>query len=53
MRRVFTIGVRERSRCGGKMRIQAAMHPPEAARKILLDNGRQLSYSHMTVSRIC
>ena len=35
MKRVFSIGVLESPRCGGRMRILAAIHPPEAIRKIL------------------
>src|SRR5688572_13424268 len=35
MRRVFSIDVLECLRCGGRMRIIAAIHPPEAIRKIL------------------
>lgn len=35
MRRVFAIDVLECDRCGGRMRIVAAIHPPEAIRKIL------------------
>jgi hypothetical protein len=35
MRRVFAIDVLECPRCGGPMRILAAIHPPETARAIL------------------
>jgi hypothetical protein len=35
MRRVFAIDVLECPRCGGSMRILAAIHPPETARAIL------------------
>ena len=35
MRRVFAFDVLECDRCGGRMRIIAALHPPEAIRKIL------------------
>jgi hypothetical protein len=35
MRRVFSVDVLECDRCGGRMRIIAAIHPPEAIRKIL------------------
>ena len=35
MRRVFAIDVLACDRCGGRMRILAAIHPPEAIRKIL------------------
>lgn len=35
MRRVFSIDVLECCRCGGRMRIIAAIHPPEAIRRIL------------------
>ena len=32
---VFSVDVLECDRCGGRMRILAAIHPPEAIRKIL------------------
>ena len=35
MRRVFAIDVLQCDRCGGAMRILAAIHPPETTRKIL------------------
>ena len=35
MRRVFSIDVLECPRCGGRMRILAAINPPDAIRKIL------------------
>ena len=35
MRRVFAIDVLECPRCGGPMRILAAIHPPDATRAIL------------------
>lgn len=35
MRRVFSVDVLRCERCGGRMRIIAAIHPPEAIRKIL------------------
>jgi hypothetical protein len=35
MRRVFAFDVLECDRCGGRMRIIAPLHPPEAIRKIL------------------
>ena len=35
MRRVFAMDVLECDRCGGRMRIIAAIHAPEAIRKIL------------------
>jgi len=35
MRRVFAVDVLECPRCGGPMRILAAIHPPETARAIL------------------
>ena len=35
MRRVFEIDVLECPRCGGRMRILCAIHPPDAIRKIL------------------
>jgi hypothetical protein len=35
MRRVFAIDVLECPRCGGAMRILAAIHPPDATRAIL------------------
>jgi hypothetical protein len=35
MRRVFAVDVLECPRCGGSMRILAAIHPPETARAIL------------------
>jgi hypothetical protein len=35
MRRVFSLDVLECPRCGGRMRILCAIHPPEAIRKIL------------------
>jgi hypothetical protein len=35
MRRVFSIDVLACPRCGGRMRILCAIHPPEAIRKIL------------------
>ena len=35
MHRVFAIDVLECDRCGGRMRIIAAIHPPPAIRKIL------------------
>jgi len=35
MKRVFELDVLECDRCGGRMRILAAIHPPEAIRKIL------------------
>ena len=35
MRRMFALDVLKRDRCGGRMRILAAMHPPEAIHKIL------------------
>jgi hypothetical protein len=35
MRRVFSIDVLECPWCGGRMRILAAIHPPDAIRKIL------------------
>ena len=35
MRRVFSFDVLACDRCGGKLRIVAAIHPPEATRKIL------------------
>jgi hypothetical protein len=35
MRRVFQFDVLECPRCHGRLRILAAIHPPEATRKIL------------------
>jgi hypothetical protein len=35
LRRVFALDVLECDRCGGRMRILAAIHPPDAIRKIL------------------
>jgi len=35
MKRVFELDVLECERCGGRMRILAAIHQPEAIRKIL------------------
>ena len=35
MRRVFAIDVLECPRCGGPMRILAAIHPPDVTRAIL------------------
>jgi len=35
MRRVFALDVLERPGCGGRMRIPAAIHPPETAQAIL------------------
>ena len=35
MKRVFSIDVLQCPRCGGRMRIIAAIHPPDAIRKIL------------------
>ena len=35
MKRVFATDVLACDRCGGRMRIIAAIHPPEAIRKIL------------------
>jgi hypothetical protein len=35
MRRVFAIDVLQCDRCGGHMRILAAIHPPETTRRIL------------------
>jgi hypothetical protein len=35
LKRVFSVDVLECDRCGGRMRILAAIHPPEAIRKIL------------------
>ena len=35
MRRVFAVDVRECPACGGRLRILAAIHPPEAAGAIL------------------
>ena len=35
MKRVFAEDVLECSRCGGRMRIMAAIHPPDATRRIL------------------
>jgi hypothetical protein len=35
MRRVFAIDVLKCHCCGGRMRILAAIHPPDATRKIL------------------
>jgi hypothetical protein len=35
MKRVFSLDVLECSRCGGRMRILCAIHPPAAIRKIL------------------
>jgi hypothetical protein len=35
MKRVFELDVLECDRCGGRMRILAAIHQPEAIRKIL------------------
>ncbi len=35
MRRVFAVDVLECPRCGGSMRILAAIHPPETARALL------------------
>jgi hypothetical protein len=44
MKRVFSIDVLECARRGGRMRIVAAIHPPDAIRKILdcLRDRRQL-----------
>jgi len=35
MNRIFSVDVLECSRCGGRMRILCAIHPPDAIRKIL------------------
>src|SRR5207237_943586 len=35
MKRVFAIDVLQCERCGGRMRIVSAIHPPETTRKIL------------------
>jgi hypothetical protein len=35
MKRVFLVDVLQCSRCSGRMKILAAIHPPDATRKIL------------------
>ena len=35
MKRVFLVDVLQCERCGGQMKILAAIHPPDATRKIL------------------